>query len=334
MSTPPLVFAFDPATPVAALEAVIRRAGSVATLTLDLGGGDDLEAVRERALNAGAVRAHVIDARTELAADVVRPALMAGALSHPVGLIALTLPVLAHRLVDVARIEGTTTVGHALEGPHALALERLVRALAPELVVLGPDAGASTGSTPGIATLWGRSIRFEGSNVPAPPFMRTRERGARLTGPAVVEIALEKGIPVAVNGIPLALDELIEIVGTIAGDHGVGRLERREGAVREIDERPAAVVLADAVEALARVTLDPRSLSLRRQLAPAYAELFADGGWYTPARTALDAFTAASAAAITGTVSLRLSAGACQVVASHPAAATAEPAGCAAPRQS
>src|SRR5690606_17840942 len=120
VSTPPLVFAFDPATPVAALEAVIRRAGSVATLTLDLGGGDD-EAVRERALDAGAVLAHGIAARTDLAADVVRPALMAGALSHPVGLIALTLPVLAHRLVDVARIEGTTTVGHALEGPHALA---------------------------------------------------------------------------------------------------------------------------------------------------------------------------------------------------------------------
>src|SRR5690606_1686400 len=138
VTAPPLVVAFDPSTPDASLRDLVRRAGPVATLTLDLGGGDDLEAVRERALGAGALRAHVIDARTELAAEVVRPALAAGALSPPVGPLVLALPVMARRLVDVARIEGATTIGHALDGANALVLERLVRSLAPDLTILGP----------------------------------------------------------------------------------------------------------------------------------------------------------------------------------------------------
>ncbi len=337
MTAPPLVFAFDPSTPDTPLRDRVRCAGPIAALTLDLGGGDDLDAARERALGAGALRAHVIDARTELAADVVRPALAAGALSPPVSPFALALPVVARRLVDVARIEGTATIGHALDRPEALVLERLVRSLAPDLTILGPGPEATAPATRAIATLWGRSVRFEETAAPARLFTRTRERAARLSDPAVVEIAIEAGVPVAVNGIALALDELIEIVGTIAGDHGVGRLDRRSGgapAVREIVELPAAVVLAEAVEALAAAALDPLSLSLRRQLAPVYAGLLGDGHWYTPARAALDAFTTASAAAIAGTATLQLSGGACRVIACRPAASAAEPAGCAAPQRS
>ncbi|HEX7087307.1 MAG TPA: argininosuccinate synthase domain-containing protein [Vicinamibacterales bacterium] len=338
MTAPPLVFAFDPSTPDASLRDLVRRAGPVAALTLDLGGGDDLEAVRDRALGAGALRAHVIDARSELAAEVVGPALAAGALSPPVNPVALALPVMVRRLVEVARIEGAVTIGHALEGPDALVLERLVRSLAPDLAIVGPGPDAPAQATRAFATLWGRAVRFDAAAAPARLFTRTRDPGARPSETAVVEIAIEAGVPVAVNGIALALDELIEVVGTIAGDHGVGRFDHRSGdaapVMRAIIEAPAAVVLADAVEALAAVTLDPLSLSLRRQLAPAYAGLLTDGHWHTPARTALDAFTAASAAAIAGTVALQLSEGACRVTACRPAAAAAEPAGCAAPHRS
>src|SRR5690606_17778967 len=105
-------------------------------------------------------------ARTELAAEVVRPALAAGALSPPVGPLVLALPVMARRLVDVARIEGATTIGHALDGANALVLERLVRSLAPDLTILGPGPGAASPATRTTATLWGRSVQFEEAGTP------------------------------------------------------------------------------------------------------------------------------------------------------------------------
>ena len=334
MTAPSLVFAFEPSTPAAALDAVVRRGGPAVTLTLDLGGGDEIDAARDRALGAGVLRAHVVDARAELARGVVQPALAAGALSPRVSPALLALPPIARHLVEVARMEGAPAVGHALAGAERDVLEALVRSLAPELAIVGPD-----GETPGpaarvVSTLWGRSVRLpEETAPPARLFTRTREPGPRSAEPALVEIAIRAGVPVAVNGIALELEELVEIVSTIAGDHGVGRFDRTTSAgrapVRDIVELPAAVVLAEAVEELAAIALDPTTLGLRRQLAPIYTGLLAGGLWHTPARAALDAFTAASAAPLSGTVSLQLAAGACRTVGRRLATLEAEPAGCA-----
>jgi argininosuccinate synthase len=334
VTAPPLVFAFEPSTPAAALAGVIRRHGPAVTLTLDLGGGEEIDAARDRALDAGAQRAHVVDARAELARGIVRPALAAGALSPRVSPALLALPALARHLVAVARMEGASTVGHALDGTEADVLGALVRSLAPDLTVIGPDGDAPGPAARVVSTLWGRSVTLpEGTAPPGRLFTRTREPGPRSAEPAVVEIAIQGGVPTAVNGIALELEELVEIVSTIAGDHGVGRFDAVTTAgrapTRAIVELPAAVVLAEAVEELAALALDPATLGLRRQFAPIYTGLLASGLWHTPARAALDAFTAASAAPITGTVSLQLAAGACRTIGRRLGALEAEPAPCA-----
>ncbi len=145
-------------------------------------------------------------------------------------------------------------------------------------------------------------------------FTRTSEPHACAAQPAIVEITVDRGVPTAVNGVPLDIDELIEVVDTIAGDHGVGRFNRATGATRAIVEAPAAVVLSTAIAELAATSFDRELLDLRGQLARAYAALIDEGRWHTPAREALDAFTTASAGRLSGVVRLLLLRGACRVV--------------------
>jgi argininosuccinate synthase len=156
----------------------------IVTLTLDLGGSRDLEEVRDRALAAGAARAHVIDAREEFVRDFVVPSLQAGAL-HDGGdplAAALARPLVARKLAEVAAIEQTRDV--------------LDRSRLDE-------------------NLWGR--QGEGYRI-------TKSPEETPDTPAYVEVAFECGVPAAVNGVPMRMTELIESLATIAGHHGIGRV--------------------------------------------------------------------------------------------------------------
>jgi argininosuccinate synthase len=328
--TPRVVVAYggtlDAAAAFAALAA--RTGAEIATVTLDLGQGADLEQARDHARAAGAVRAHVVDARRELAADVIRPALVAGAFDTSAHAVAITRPVIARHLVAVARMEGVAAVAHGARGDDRARLDRLIAGLAPELTVhaLADERVAMT-SDAVRQHLWARVVTG-GPLAGRPPsvYARTSAPAALASHPAVVQLALDKGLPVAVNGVTLDLDALVEVIDTIAGDHGVGRFEAAgDGSV--LVEAPAAVVLAAAVRQLAASALPPDLVSVRSQIAAAYAALLADGTWHTPTRAALDAFTAACAASMTGTVTLALADGECRIVdcaiASAPAPAAA-----------
>ena len=180
----------------------------IVTLTLDLGSGRDLEEIRDRALAAGAVRAHVVDAREEFVRDFVLPSLQAGATAaadDPTGA-ALVRALVARKLAEAAAIEQARGVIDRFRTDESL---------------------------------WGR----RGDNN-----VLTRAVQDAPDTPAYVEIAFERGIPVAVNGIPMAATELIESIAIIAGHHGVGRMESAGVCV----EAPAAVVLHTAYAALAR----------------------------------------------------------------------------------
>ena len=320
MTMPRLVVAYGGSLESAASFAMLgdRLGADIVTLTLDLGQGAELEQVREQALSAGARRAHVVDARRELADAVVRPALAAGAFEPSPLAVAVTRPVIARHLVEVARMEGAQAVAHGAVGEDRRRLERLVAAIAPELTVHAlADEGVAESAGGVSQHLWAREVvvrAASGTPFPAPAYARTTAPAVLAAHPAVVRMTLERGVPVAVNDVPLELDALIEVIDTIAGDHGVGRFESVDGDGRSLVEAPAAVVLGAAVRELARAALTPALSDLRAQAALAYHSLLDEGEWHSPTREALDAFTGACASALTGVVTLELARGECRVV--------------------
>ena len=217
----------------------------VVTLTLDLGQGRDLEEVRDRALATGAVRAHVLDVREEFARDFVLPALRAGALldgRHPMGE-ALAWPLIARKLVDVASVERATAVAHGCPDGDQQRIGACLAALGPVHVMA---AGCGDVAQRAHANLWGRACAVETARVEAPD------------SPAYVEITFEQGVPVAINGVPMPLIELIESLSVIAGQHGVGWIEvgrRESGAPGVRDYAPAARSTSEVIAGFREIAL-------------------------------------------------------------------------------
>ena len=319
----------DPRSMIAGLAQEYRA--DIVTLTMDVGQPRDLDELRDRALAGGAIRAHVLDVREELALRYVLPALQAGALyggRYPMTS-SLARPVVAAKLVEIARIESAAAVAHGARGVgnDLLPLDRSIRALDPGLRILTPAR-----SVPAPASvpyridenLWGRSVEATVLDDPwrEPPdeiYTLTRSASKAPDIPAYVEIAFERGVPQAINGVPMSFTEIIESLTTIAGTHGVGRMDtieqRQAGIVsREICEAPAAVVLHAAHRELETLVLACDLERLKRELSLKYADLVYNGLWFTPMREALDAFTRTVQEQVTGTVRLRLLKGCCDVV--------------------
>jgi argininosuccinate synthase len=313
----------------------------VVTVTLDIGQTRELADIRERALVLGAVRAHVIDAREEFVRGYILPTLQAGALyeqQYPLAT-ALGGPLIARRLVDIARMEGASTIAHGCTGSgnDQVRLEVSVRALEPSLKVLAParlwsmsraealDYARTRGIPVPVATqtpystdanLWGRSIAAGQLEDPwrEPPediYTLTRAPQDCSDEPAYVEIEFDGGVPVRVNGIEMSLLEIIESLETIAGAHGVGRIDMIENRLvgtqsREIYEAPAAVVLHTAHKELEKLVVARELERLKHDLARRYADLVYNGFWFSQTREAMDAFVATVQRRVTGTVRLKL----------------------------
>ena len=246
----------------------------VMTLTLDIGQGLDLAHVRERALAAGAVRAHVLDAREEFVRGYILPALHSGAFSpdREFAGIALSRPLIGKRLVEVARMESAAAGAHgcSCDGPDRHSIEDAVRQIDPAIAIIAPLCTWGMSATELIeygrvrnvvsatplaeqnvaANVWGRVIR--GSIVPA-DYKLTRAVDDAPETAAVMNIEFDAGAPIRANGVEMPLIEMIESIETIAGTHGVGRLAGPEGSVAE---SPAAVVLHAAHSELARAHRD------------------------------------------------------------------------------
>ena len=328
-SSETLVLAFGgrPETAAAIRPLADATGAQVVTVTLDLGQGEDLAQISAEALAAGAVRAHVVDARERFGAEVLQPALRAGATSEVAGIraAALARPVVAAVLAEVAAMERATRVAHGATGTDRKALNRLLHDLNPALSVVPlPSHGARDAAAPRIAAnLWGRTVVLAPpadlwTTLPPSLFARTSEPAACAAHEAVVDLTFERGQPVAVNGIAMTFAEIVEVVDTIAGDHAVGRTEVMEGSPaarrREVVEAPAALTLAAALADLERAALDPDTAALKRQILPHYTAFIDEGGWFSPARRACDALLESAATAISGTVRVMLFRGACRVV--------------------
>ena len=277
-----------------------RYEAEVVTLTLDLDQRAGLEATRDQALAAGAVRAHVVDACDEFARDFIVPALRAGAVT-PEGEVlvaALTRPVIAKHLVNIARLENAAAVAHGSGRERGHCFESLVRDLDPSLVVLSPVCDWAF--APAELVSYARARRL--SIRPLDASVSTRSASLTPDYPATVDVAFEEGVPVALNGVSLPLVELITSVETIAGAHGVGR------------PAPAAMLLHKAHRALQSCVTPPDIDRSARERGADYAGLVAAGAWYSAARKDGDAFVASVQKHVTGTARLKLFKGHSEVV--------------------
>jgi argininosuccinate synthase len=318
----------------------------VVAVACDVGQGGDWDAVRQRALAAGAIDAQVVDCREEFARDYCGPALRANALyenQYPL-VSALSRPVIVKHLVAAAREHGADAVAHGCtgKGNDQVRFEVATRALAPDLETIAPVRGwgltreqsityANEHGIPLTATkekiysiddnLWGRAIEC---GEMEDPWARPPEgvwAMTRLTAsePREITIAFEHGLPIALDGSLYASHDLITELNTIVGAYGWGRMDmvenRRVGIKsRETYEAPGALALITAHRDLEGLTLERDLQRQKIALEHRYAELIYDGLWFSPLRDALDAFIASSQRFVTGDVRLRLEPNRCYVV--------------------
>jgi len=323
----------------------------VVAVAVDVGqaaesGGEDWDAIRNRALAAGAVEAVVVDARAEMAEDFCMPALLAnGKYEGKYPLVsALSRPVIVKHLVAEARRHGATSVAHGCtgKGNDQVRFEVGTRALAPDLEVLAPARVwgltreesieyAAKWDIPLTVTkeklysidenLWGKAIEC---GVIEDPWNRPPEDVYTMTVPTATEptevvVGFESGLPVSLDGRSLAPEPLIAELNRVVGAYGYGRLDmvenRRVGIKsRETYECPGALALLLAHADLEDLTLERDLHHEKLRLEPRWSELVYDGLWFSPLKQALDAFFLESQRHVTGEVRLRLDQGRCWVV--------------------
>ncbi len=315
----------------------------------DVGESRDTEKLREKAKKAGAIATEIVDAKEEFATQFCWPALQANALYQGVYPLsaALSRPLIAKHLVVAARKHGASAVAHGAtgKGNDQVRFDLAVKGMAPELKILAPqrernitrDAAMEYAAKHGIEVptskkspfsidenLWGRSIEGGILEDPAqePPeaaFAWTRSIEDAPASPAYLKIAFVKGLPVSVNGEKLSPAALIQKVGDIAGQNGVGRIDLMEDRVvgiksRENYECPASVALIAAHQELERFTIMGDALRVKSQLDQRFAQLTYEGFWFSPLRLALQAFNDQLAATVEGEVTLKLFKGSMKVV--------------------
>ena len=320
----------------------------IATLTMDLGGQVDLEAARQRALDIGAIRADVMDAREEFVRDYVWPALRAGAIYEGVYPLATALgrPLIAKHLVRIALEEGASGIAHGCtgKGNDQVRFDVSAGALAPALRVVAPAREWGMTRDDEIAyarerdipldlnkrssysvdeNLWGRSIEAGDLEDPwvEPPeeaYAWTVSAAAAPDEPRYVEIRFAEGVPVAIDGEELGGVALIELLNEEAGAHGVGRIDHVENRLvgiksREVYEAPAGTVLHLAHRALEQMCLTKEQSRFKERLAQEYADLVYNGLWFTAHRRDLDAYVLSTQRHVNGTVRVRLHKGSATV---------------------
>jgi argininosuccinate synthase len=321
----------------------------VITLTADVGNEKDFSIIRDKALKVGAIKAIVVDARQSFVEDYIFPALQADAMYEGIYPLATALsrPLIAKLLAEVALAEGAVAIAHGCtgKGNDQVRFEVSTSALAPQLKTFGParewgmtreeliqyaaqhaiPVPVKSGSAYSIdECLWGRSIEcgiLEDPWVEPPEeiYKWSLSAAAAPDTAQYVEIEFDGGIPVAMDGKKYDGVSLILKLTEIAGRHGIGRIDHVENRLvgiksREIYEAPAAVVLMQAHQALEAMTLGKEQLRFKARVAAEYADLIYNGLWFSAQRQDLAAYVASTQRYVTGTVRTRLFKGSATVV--------------------
>lgn len=319
----------------------------VIAMAADVGQGEELAPLKEKAIKSGASKIYIEDLKEEFVTDYIFPTLKAGAIYEGKYLLGTSFarPLIAKRLVEIAKTEGAEAIAHGCtgKGNDQVRFELAVKALAPEMKIIAPWR------------IWDIKSREEeieyakARNIPVPvtkdrPYSMDRNlwhlshEGADLENPAnayqddmlmmitppekapdvptYVEIEFKEGVPVAVDGQVLSPVELVEKLNKLAGANGVGIADMVENRLvgmksRGVYETPGGTVLFKAHQQLEELTLDRMTQHYKALVAQRYAELVYDGVWFHPLREALDAFVNVTQKTVTGTVRMKLYKGNC-----------------------
>jgi len=316
----------------------------VVALAVDVGqGGEDMDDIRQRALDCGAVDAIVVDAKEEFANDFLMPALKANALyqkRYPL-VSALSRPVIARHLARVARELGADSVAHGCtgKGNDQVRFEAAVAALAPELTSIAPIRDLALTRDKAIAyaeehglpikqskknpysidkNVWGRAVETgfleDPWNAPIEDLYEYTQDPDR-DGPAdEVTITFTEGIPTAIDGVAVTPLQAVEQLNSLAGKHGIGRIDIVEDRLvgiksREVYEAPAALALIAAHEELENLTLERDLNRFKRGVEAEWATLVYEGLWFSGLKRSLDVFIDHTQQVVTGEVRMSLQGG-------------------------
>lgn len=313
----------------------------VIAVALDVGEGKDLDFVKEKALQVGAIKSIVVDAKESFADHFLSSALKANALyegKYPL-VSALSRPLISQELVKIAKQEGAVAVAHGCtgKGNDQVRFDVAVKALAPELEVIAPvrewamsrDEEIEYAKKHGIPipvdldnpfsidqNLWGRSCECGVLENPwiAPPeaaYDLTKSIAVTPDEPTEVEITFEAGLPTHLDGEELSFAQIIAKLNKLAGQHGVGRIDHVENRLvgiksREVYEAPGAMTLITAHRELEFLTQTRDIAQFKPIVEQRWAQLTYDGLWFSPLKKALDAFIDETQKVVTGKVRVSL----------------------------
>src|SRR4051794_722965 len=316
----------------------------VVAVAADVGqGGEDLDVIRQRALDCGAVKAVVVDARAEYADGYCLPALKTNALymdRYPL-VSALSRPIIVRHLVDAARYHGASMVSHGCtgKGNDQVRFEVGIAALAPELRILAPvrDSGMTRDKAIAFAeekglpidvtkkspysidqNLWGRAVETgfleDVWNGPIEDVYSYTQDPVSPREPDEVVITFTDGAPTAIDGRPVTVLEAVQELNARAGAQGVGRIDMVEDRLvgiksREVYECPGAVALIEAHRQLEDLTVERDLARFKRQVEQRWAELVYDGLWFSPLKRALDSFVDEASRHVSGDIRMVLHTG-------------------------
>lgn len=322
----------------------------VVTVCMDVGEGKDLDFIHDKALKVGAVESYVLDVKDEFAEEYVLPALQAHAYyeqKYPL-VSALSRPVISKKLVEIAHKTGATTIAHGCtgKGNDQVRFEVAIAALDPNLKVIAPVREwkwsreeeieyAKANGVPVPAdldnpysvdqNLWGRAnecgvLENPWNQAPEDAFGITTSPEEAPDTPEFVDIEFKEGKPVALNGEELKLADLIQKLNTIAGKHGVGRIDHVENRLvgiksREIYECPGAITLLTAHKEIEDITLVREVSHFKPILENELSNLIYNALWFSPATEAIIAYIKETQKVVNGTAKVKLYKGHAQVVA-------------------
>ena len=315
----------------------------VVAMCADLGQGEELDGLREKAINSGASEVFIEDLRDEFIRDYIYPTLQAGAIYERRYLLGTSFarPLIARRQIEIAHKVGATMVAHGAtgKGNDQVRFELTYMALDPSLTVIAPwkdpkwtmhsrEECVAYAQSRGIPIAKKNRLYSEDRNI-----WHISHEGLELEDPAnapedavfslsvpvekapdvvaYVEIGFQKGIPVSVNGETQSPLELLTFLNTLGGAHAIGQIDMVENRLvgiksRGVYETPGGTLLYAAHRELEALVLDRDTMHLKHQLAGQYADLVYDGKWFTPVREALDAFVKVTQQSVTGRVRMKL----------------------------
>jgi argininosuccinate synthase len=316
----------------------------VVAMAIDVGqGGEDMEVIRQRALDCGAVESVVIDAQAEFADDYIMPALKANALyqkRYPL-VSALSRPLIAKYLAKTAKELGADTVAHGCtgKGNDQVRFEASVAAISPELTSIAPIRDLALTRDKAIEyaaehnlpiaqskkspysvdqNVWGRAVETgfleDPWNAPIEDLYTYTQDPDVLRDPTEVIVKFDEGIPVAIDGVSYSAIDMVKKMNELAGAHGIGRIDLVEDRLvgiksREIYEAPAGIALIQAHEELENLTLERDVNRFKKGIEDKWATMVYEGLWFSDLKRSLDVFIDHTQKYVSGEVRLKLRGG-------------------------